>query len=49
MTRQYIIAAILGLVLVTSLEIGGFPPAIGLAITFTGATVILMMTWAGWP
>jgi hypothetical protein len=32
MTRQYIIAAIVGLV-VTGLGIGGFPPAIALAIT----------------
>jgi hypothetical protein len=39
MTRQYIIAAIVGLILVTSLGIGGFPPAIALAITLTGATV----------
>jgi hypothetical protein len=49
MTRQYIIAAIVGLILVTSLGIGGFPPAIALAITHTGATVILMMACAGWP
>jgi hypothetical protein len=49
MTRQYIIAAIVGLILVTSLGIGGFPPAIALAITLTGATVILMMACAGWP
>ena len=49
MTRQYLIAAIVGLILVTSLGIGGFPPAIALAITLTGATVILMMACAGWP
>ena len=49
MTRQYIIAAILGLILITSLGIGGFPPAIALALTFTGATVILMMGCTGWP
>jgi len=49
MTRQHIIAAIVGLILVTSLGIGGFPPVIALAITLIGATVILMMAWAGWP
>jgi len=49
MTRQYIIAAIVGLILVTSLGIGGFPPVMALAITLTGATVILMMACAGWP
>jgi hypothetical protein len=49
MTRQYIIAAIVGLILVTGLGTGGFPPAIALAITLTGATVILMMACAGWP
>ena len=49
MTRQYIIAAIVGLILITSLGIGGFPPAIALALTFTGATVILMMGCTGWP
>ena len=49
MTRQYIIAAIAGLILVTSLGIGGFPPAIVLAVTFTGAIVILMMVCTGWP
>ena len=49
MTRQYIIAAIVGLILVTSLGIGGFPPAIALAITLAGATVILMMACAGLP
>ena len=49
MTRQYIIAAIVGLILVTSLGIGGFPPVIALAITLTGASVILMMACAGWP
>ena len=47
MTRQYIIAAIVGLILVTSLGIGG--PAIALVITLTGASVILMMVRAGWP
>jgi hypothetical protein len=49
MTRQYIIAAIVGLILVTSLGIGGFPPAMAFAITLIGATVILMMVRAGWP
>ena len=49
MTRQYIIAAIVGLILITSLGIGGFPPAIARAFTFTGATVILMMGCTGWP
>jgi hypothetical protein len=49
MTRQHIIAAIVGLILVTSLGIGGFPPVIALAITLIGATVIFMMAWAGWP
>ena len=49
MTRQYIIAAIVGLILITSLGIGGFPPAIAVALTFTGATVILMMGCTGWP
>ena len=49
MTRQCIIAAIVGLILITSLGIGGFPPAIALALTFTGATVILMMGCTGWP
>ena len=43
MTREYAIAAIVGLILVTSLGIGGFPPAIAVAITLVGATVILMM------
>jgi hypothetical protein len=49
MTRQYIIAAIVGLILITSLGIGGFPPAIALALTFTGAIVILMIECTGWP
>jgi hypothetical protein len=49
MTRQYIIAVIVGLILVTSLGIGGFPPATALALTLTGATVILMMGCTGWP
>ena len=49
MTRQYIIAAILGLILITSLGIGGFPPAVALAITIIGAIVILMMGCTGWP
>jgi len=49
MTRQYIIAAIVGVILVTSLGLGGFPPAIAVAITLTSATVILMMAWEGWP
>jgi hypothetical protein len=49
MTRQFIIAAIVGLILVTSLGIGGFPPAIALAITLIGAAVILVMVQAGWP
>ena len=35
--------------LVTSLELGGFPPAIALAITINGAIVILMMVLAEWP
>jgi hypothetical protein len=49
MTRQYIIAAIVGVILVTSLGLGAFPPAIAVAITLTGATVILMMVLAEWP
>ena len=49
MTRQYIIAAIVGLIIVTSLGIGWFPAAMALAITLIGATVILMMAWEGWP
>jgi hypothetical protein len=50
MTREYAIAAIVGLIVLTSLlTIGGFPPAIAVAITLTGATVILMMVWADWP
>jgi hypothetical protein len=49
MTRQHIIAAIVGLILVTSLGIGGFPPATAVAITLTGAIVILMMAREGWP
>ena len=50
MTREYAIAAIVGLIVLTSLlTIGGFPPAIAVAITLTGATVILMMAWEGWP
>jgi len=48
-TRQYIIVAIVGLIIVTSLELGGFPPAIALAITIIGAIVILMMGCTGWP
>ena len=44
MTREYAIAAIVGLIVLTSLlTIGGFPPAIAVAITFVGAIVILMM------
>jgi hypothetical protein len=39
MTRECAIAAIVGLIVLTSLlTIGGFPPAIAVAITFTGAT-----------
>ena len=49
MTREYAIAAIVGLIVLTSLGPGGFPPAIAVAITLTGAAVILMMVWAGWP
>jgi hypothetical protein len=50
MTREYAIAAIVGLIVVTSLfTIGGFPPAIAVAITLTGATVIFMMMLAEWP
>ena len=47
MTREYAIAAIVGLILVTSLGLGGFPPAIAVAITLVGATVILMMGLGG--
>jgi hypothetical protein len=48
MTREYAIAAIVGLIVLTSLGApGGFPPAIAVAITLTGATVILMMVLAG--
>ena len=43
MTREYAIAAIVGLILLTSLGPGRFPPAIAVTITLTGATVILMM------
>jgi hypothetical protein len=32
MTREYAIAAIVGLILVTSLRLGGFPPAIAVAL-----------------
>jgi hypothetical protein len=49
MTRQYIIAAIVGIILVTSLRLGAFPAATAVAMTLTGATVILMMAWEGWP
>ena len=38
MTREYAIAAIVGLIVLTSLGPGGFPPAIAVAITLTGAT-----------
>ena len=48
-TRQYIIVAVVGLIIVTSLKLGGFPPAIALAITIIGAIVILMMVLAEWP
>jgi hypothetical protein len=46
MTRQYIIAAIVGLILVTSLGIGGLPPAMALV---TAGAVILMMVRRGGP
>ena len=46
MTREYAIAAIVGLIVLTSLGPGGFPPAIAAAITLTGAAVILMMARA---
>jgi hypothetical protein len=49
MTREYAIAAIVGLIVLTRLGPGGFPPAIAVAITLTGPAVILMMAWAGWP
>ena len=49
MTRPYIIAAIVGLILVTSLGIGGLPPAMALVITLTAGAVILMMVRAGGP
>jgi len=49
MTRQYIIAAIVGIILVTSLRLGAFPAATAVAMTLTGATVILMMASEGWP
>ena len=49
MTRQYIIAAIVGVIVVTSLGLGAFPPAMAVTITLTSATVILMMGWEGWP
>ena len=45
MTRQYIIVAIIALIIVTSL---GIPPAIALAVALTGVFVILMMAWEGW-
>jgi hypothetical protein len=48
MTRQYIIAAILGVILVTSLRLGA-SAGTAVAMTLTGATVILMMAWEGWP
>jgi hypothetical protein len=48
MTREYAIAAIVGLIVLASLlTIGGFPLAIALAITLTGATVILMIGLEG--
>jgi hypothetical protein len=47
--RQHIIAAIVGLIIVTSLGIGGFPPAMAVAVTLTGVIVIFMMAWEGWP
>jgi hypothetical protein len=46
MTRQYIIAAIIALIIVASL---GITPAIALAVALTGVIVILMMAWEGWP
>jgi hypothetical protein len=49
MIRQYIIAAILVLIFIANLGIGGFPPAIAIAIALTGMTVILMMALEGWP
>jgi hypothetical protein len=46
MPRQYIIVAIIALIIVTSL---GVPPALALAVGLTGVMVILMMAWEGWP
>jgi hypothetical protein len=46
MTRQYIIVAIIALIIVTSL---GIPPTIAISVALTGVFVILMMAWEGWP
>jgi hypothetical protein len=42
-------AAIVGPIIITSLGVGGFPAALAMAVALTGAMVILMMVWEGWP
>jgi hypothetical protein len=49
MIRQYIIAVIVALIIITSLGISGFPAAMALVVALAGVTVILMMAWEGWP
>jgi hypothetical protein len=50
MTRQWTTAAIVGLIIVTSLgTLGGFPAATAVALMLAGIMVILMMTLADWP
>jgi hypothetical protein len=49
MIRQRITVAIVGLIIVTSLGIGGFPPATAIAVALAGVMVILAMAWEGWP
>ena len=49
MTRPWITAAIVGLIIVTSLGLGGFPAATAVALMLAGIIVILMMTLADWP
>jgi hypothetical protein len=49
MIRQHIITAIVGLIIITSLGIGGFPAGIAIAVALAGLMVILMMVWEGWP
>jgi hypothetical protein len=49
MTRQYIIAAIVALIIFTSIGLGGFPAATAVALMLASIMVILMMTLADWP